>query len=233
MRRLLTLLSRWIAGTGPYAADSVRRARARRDWAGALDRARQGASEFPDEAAVPYWEGRTLLDLGEHVAAAGAFERAAAIAPDTARHLGGLGAALHEAGDPEAAVEVLDVALARRPGDPRLWHNRGLSQVAVADTAGAIGSFRRSVMLEPKNLTARSLLGYCLAMQGRPEDAVAAYEEVVRRDPYHPRGWYNLGACLYMAERRPEARRAFRKALAQDPSDRRAASALRKLSQSR
>ncbi|MCY3665888.1 MAG: tetratricopeptide repeat protein, partial [Gemmatimonadetes bacterium] len=61
--------------------------------------------------------------------------------------------------------------------------------------------------------------------------AIAAYQEVLRRDPQYARGHYNLGNAYLLAGEEERAVASFAKAIEADPEHRKAQQMLAKLRQ--
>jgi tetratricopeptide (TPR) repeat protein len=96
--------------------------------------------------------------------------------------------------------EALDIALAYEREHPD-W----MAAVAVAngyrylgDLPAAVASFRRALERDPKDLSARLDIGDLLWEGGREAEALAAYEEVLAREPEHP--WALPSALLLRAQ---------------------------------
>lgn len=85
----------------------------------------------------------------------------------------------------EQSISVYRAAFARRPDD---WHLH-LSLANLLNDFGQFGpaaeEFAVVVRAQPDFLSARLLLGTALWRAGRPEEAVAQFEEVLRREPKH------------------------------------------------
>ena len=72
-------------------------------------------------------------------------------------------------------------------------------------------------------------LGVALALAGRPEDALAAYQAALRLSPAAPQAHYNVGYALLEAGRPGEAREYFAAALRLQPDFAAARDILRRL----
>jgi tetratricopeptide (TPR) repeat protein len=78
--------------------------------------------------------------------------------------------------------------------------------------------FERALSVESANVTARHNLAYALECQGTIEDAIAAYEAVVKGPTPLAQSAFNLGVLLARCGRNDEARQAFEHTLEYDPS---------------
>ncbi|MBM4197530.1 MAG: tetratricopeptide repeat protein [Gammaproteobacteria bacterium] len=70
---------------------------------------------------------------------------------------------------------------------------QALLQLQRGDAAGAERLSRAMLARSPDRLDARATLGLALSAQGRPREAVAAFEELVRLQPDVAAWWINLG----------------------------------------
>jgi tetratricopeptide (TPR) repeat protein len=68
----------------------------------------------------------------------------------TARQHCARGVACHARGDPRAAIESFDQALATDAGCAEAWNNRGAARHALGDFAGALADFDQALMLQPQ-----------------------------------------------------------------------------------
>jgi tetratricopeptide (TPR) repeat protein len=87
-----------------------------------------------------------LLDTDPRAAAEQAREILNAV-PNHPQTLLCLGSALRRLGDATGARDVLEPLAATQPKAPMAWYELGLAQAALADSAGAVASFRRATNL--------------------------------------------------------------------------------------
>lgn len=95
---------------------------------------------------------------GDVPAAAAAYERAIAAAPDEAGPYLGLGVLAARAGDLAAARTAFDRGRARLPDSADLAYNAGLVHALAGDLPGAIAGFERALALAPGHVAARENL---------------------------------------------------------------------------
>jgi len=141
-------------------------------------------------------EANVFSRLGLAKKGLAAFERAVELAPNSvdARfglmqyHLQAPGIA---GGDKEVAREQAEAIAAL---DPVQGH---LAAAAVARAEGdaptALEAYRYAIEADPANSDARLALALTYAQEGRPQDAFAELDELVRRDPSHLQGHYQFG----------------------------------------
>jgi len=99
-----------------------------------------------------------------------------------------------------AAVSVLAACAVRTSNQLTCWRNSG-------------ALFRCALAVTENNYVANNNLGIVLFHQGRLEEAMAHYREVVRLAPAYCQAWNNLGNALASAGRVEEARRCYLKAI--------------------
>jgi len=88
------------------------------------------------------------------------------------------------------AWDWLERALAREPQHPEALNMKGILLHGERRFAEAIEAFEQAEAL--KHLAASSNRGNCLLDMGRMDEALAAHELAVTRDPRHPGAQYNL-----------------------------------------
>lgn len=92
-------------------------------------------------------------------------------------------AGLEAAGQPGAAAEAYDAAIARWPDEPLAWLGRGNVAQAEGDRRAAADAYSRAIMLEPGNAAARNNLAEllldagCLQESRRQVERAAALAE--------------------------------------------------------
>ena len=119
---------------------------------GALDRAAERYAQVlragPEDPVVLTNFGVTLRRLGRFEEAARHLDRAVALAPlrEAVVNLAGLYLQLESPGE---AVDALDRALARAPGDPLLHHHLAVAHRAGGDAGAGETAIRRALILAP------------------------------------------------------------------------------------
>lgn len=79
---------------------------------------------------------------------------------------------------------------------PEAWFRQGVSYLETGEYVKAEGCFRRLRMLAPESLETILNLGYVLQLQGRSEEALNCYEEVLTLNPEHAKARYNRAVHL-------------------------------------
>jgi tetratricopeptide (TPR) repeat protein len=83
--------------------------------------------------------------------------------------------------------------IAREPGNPVVWLNRGLAHVAQKQYDRAITDFAEAIRLKPDFVEAFFSRGVALRLKGEPERAIADYNEALRLRPDYVIAWFNRG----------------------------------------
>jgi tetratricopeptide (TPR) repeat protein len=100
--------------------------------------------------------------------------------------------------EPERAMALLGRAKARR---------------VLGDVDGAVADFTEAGRLDPRDVEIAMERGLVLEAQGRYEEALAAYEDAVQRDPENPLAYRYRGGAHALLERFREAERDYTRAL--------------------
>ena len=129
-----------------------------------------------------------------------------------------LGAALVEAGCPEAAETYLDSLVKTNPHDPEAQYNLALLRSAAGQQALAVSGARAALAARPVFPEAGNLLAVLLMKSGQLAEARAQLEKTTQQAPDFAEAWNNLGYVLLQQGELPSARQAFEKALALAPN---------------
>ena len=171
-----------------------------------------------------------LAGVGSVLAArqdfAGAIEwhqRAVARVPELADARADLADVLAKAGRIDEALHEYAAAAALDPAFGFEWGNLLFRS---GDAATAIDAWRAALAAHPEWNDTRDNVAVALLALGRPAEAVAELQEIVRRDAGHQRAQFHLGLALAALGRRDEAANALRIAVSLRPDDADAAKAL-------
>ncbi len=136
--------------------------------------------------------------------------------PDHAPALHHLGLLAHQAGDHDAAIELMGRAIALAPA-PDAYSNLGIALQAQGRLEEAIASFHHALQLKPDFPEAYYNMGNALAAAGRTADAIAAFRRAIELRFVYPEAHNNLGAALKSAGQVDDAVAAHRQAIALKP----------------
>jgi tetratricopeptide (TPR) repeat protein len=125
--------------------------------------------------------------------------------------------ALHEGGDPEAALPIYREVLAQQPDNPIAQHFLGVIHYQQGKLDDALPLLERAAMLRHDEPEFHNNLGLALAAADREDDAVAEYRVALKLKPDHAAAWNNLGLALQASNEVGAAIDAFRRALVLKP----------------
>ncbi len=136
--------------------------------------------------------------------------RAAALARDGLIH--------HQAGRPDEAERLYREALALRADEPDALHGLGVLALAGGRSGLAIALIGRAIRARPETALYYVNLGNALRDQGHVEEARAALQVAVLRDPDDPRAHLGLALALQRLDRAADAAAAAGQAIGRDPA---------------
>jgi len=170
----------------------------------------------PEEPAVSELHARARREArrAQYDAALPLYEKALAANPGSAAIAGELGALLLAAGEPERALQHLEVADQLAPG-PQAALRLGQARARLGDAAGAEREYRRALALRPGYGAARVALGTLLRKRGDLKQALQLLEPAAESgsNEDRARALVALGAAYLGAGRRADAERAFERAV--------------------
>lgn len=154
------------------------------------------------------------------------FNRALALAPDSAVAYNGLAAGWNFLSDLHVPPrEAMPKAKAAAGKALQLNERAPEAHVSMAvikaqydwDWAGAEREFRRAIALDPQDMAARQLYGWYLIALGRPLEAQADMKRMLEADPLNGFGLWGLGLSFYFARQYEPAIEQYRRAIGVEP----------------
>jgi tetratricopeptide (TPR) repeat protein len=133
-----------------------------------------------------------------------------------AMHL--LGTLFGQQGDPARALEWINKAIAREPGNALYRKNAAVTLVQLGRRVEAIAAYEKALALNPDFLEARIALGGLLTDLESHNEAIALLLEAAKRQPDSDDAWVQLGRALQHAGRQAEAVECYTKAIALNPA---------------
>jgi Flp pilus assembly protein TadD len=124
-----------------------------------------------------------------------------------------LGAALVEAGCPEAAETYLAQLVEGNPRDPEAQYNLALLRSNTGRQALALSGARAALAARPVFPEAENLLAVLLMRSGQFAEARSQLEKATRQAPDFAEAWNNLGYALLQQGELPAAGQALERAL--------------------
>jgi tetratricopeptide (TPR) repeat protein len=193
--------------------DAVRR----QDYTGAspyLERATKGLPGNPDGWALLGYAYRANR---QYDAAADAYAKAVALAPQNVNYRSAYGLILGQAGEFEKGLAELQ-KVTGTPGykDAVGWVNLGWIYRNMNKPAESIAAYQKGLQLDPKQEQAALGLGWAYQYTKEYDKAIAAYNQAIQIDPKEAAADANLGIawCYFFKRQMPEARAAMEKAAA-------------------
>lgn len=126
-----------------------------------------------------------------------AYQRAAALAPDSPDAWNGIGLGHYARGELDEAATAFRKALELDERHPFARNNLGSLLVDQGKLEEAEASYRAAIALDPSNPVMHVNLGRLLVLLERPLDAEAAYRGALQVDPGHAAAWAFLAALLH------------------------------------
>ena len=157
-----------------------------------------------------------LVELGQLEEAAGHFKRSLELEPK-AEIYSDLGVTMARLGKPEEARADYQKALDLDPNCPSAHFNLAVAFVQAGKFAEAESHYRQA-LLGKRTAETYNGLGYVLARQGRPDEAVAEFRKAIDADAKFTPAYNNLAEALVQQGKLEEAEQYYRRSLAEKPS---------------
>ena len=231
--RALASLERAIAispGAERHSLDLGTILAAHRDtWHLAMETVEKALVRHPRSPRLHQLLGVIQIRQQHFLDAAVSYERARALAPESADLHLGLMVALRASGQVERAIETARASIAQFPEDAALRHQLGRIYLECAEwgdsQAGEAGValLREAIALDPGMADAHYELGSSALRRGDLQAALASLQSAAELAPRSAKAHYALARCFRRMGRAEEASRAlqaFREATASDGSAR-------------
>jgi len=162
-------------------------------------------------------QARRLLEAGQIVEAAFAYEACLMRRPGLAEALYGMGLCALQRGELEAARRYATQATEADPSRAPGWHLLGRAYKRLAQPVEAERCFQRAIETAPGHVEARIHLGILLRGRGELGAAAEQYRAALRRQPGSFEALVNLANVLADLNEHEEAIRHFQRAIALRP----------------
>ena len=137
--------------------------------------------------------------------------------PDHAPSLHHLGVLAFQAGQPDAAADLIQRSLQVEPGTAEAHSNLGLVMMAKQRREVALAHFRRAIALKPDYAEAHFNLGVALDALEKFDDAIASYTIALHLRPDYADAECNRAIACHALERFPDAIEGYTRALQRAP----------------
>src|SRR6185503_16546905 len=128
-----------------------------------------------------------------------------------------IGVALLEQFKHKEAADAFRRALQLEPGLVTARINLGIALFNIPDLPAAQKELQAAIVAAPSAPQPHYLLGLAAKTQNKPEEAIAAFQKVLRVDPNDVGANVNLGQLYAQQRKYPEAIAALRLAVAAEP----------------
>lgn len=178
--------------------------------------------EAPDDAEVLFGFGTVALRLEFIEDATTALERALELRPSHRGTRYWLATALGAARQYDAALELYRDLLAEFPNDSQLHYAVGTVFFLKVELEDAVRHLEESRRLDPDQLLSPYYLAMVAQKQGRNEESIRMFGEILKRHPDHAPSYEGLAVSLFKDRQYDAARANFEKAIQLDPNSARA-----------
>jgi len=189
-----------------------------RDAKGALAAAQSAATALPENAQVIEALGRAQLAAGEMQQAVSTYNKLVTMMPESPAPLVLLGRAQAAAKDYDGAAQTLRKALAMQPLQMNALQQLMAVQIAAGKPDEALAEARALQKERPKDAAGWVLEGEVHLAQKKMSEAIAAYNEALKRQPVSPVA-IRLHSLLGAASRAGEADALAARWLKEHPKD--------------
>lgn len=180
------------------------------------------ATRSPADANIHYNLGHCLQDLGRIEEAADAYRSAIAIAPTNVEIHESLGRMLWANGQSGSHLDSYRAALASHPDDPGLLAGFASRLTLAGQPAAAAELLAPAAARGIGGADLQFRLGQAHWSSGRPDDAFAAFDTVLARDPSHAAAMRESARSRIILNQPGAALPQLQKRLATDPFDQQA-----------
>jgi tetratricopeptide (TPR) repeat protein len=193
---LIILLLSW--GAGPAVAG---------ERSPTLRQLKQAVTANPQDPQARYALGVKYESLGETKKAMGEYQKTLSLKPDDEQALYRLGRLTGELGDSDQAIKILKQAVKLNPkfSEARTqlaaeYNRQGTALMAQGRLEAAQEALEAGIQANggpAASAALRNNLGCLYVRQNRLDQAVGAFQEVLRQNPNAPQAHYNLGLIYY------------------------------------
>jgi cytochrome c-type biogenesis protein CcmH/NrfG len=160
------------------------------------DRSTSGNSPAPVEGIRANNLGVVLMDARNFPEAAGRFQTACIMAPDTDAGCLNAGIAFLAMKQYEQARQIFTISVRRDAQSPRAWFNLGLLERAQNHADAAISDFQKAAALDPGDAATQCEIGQVYAVQQDYDRALTAFREALRLDRLNATAEHGISDAL-------------------------------------
>lgn len=168
-------------------------------WEARLKGDARAAHLDDQQVAQALGRARELRSMGDSAAAAEEYEKVLLARPAEPEAVSALCDLSFETGNPGAAVDWLNSAIAARPDRADLHYLLGCSLQDQGKAKDAVNCFSQCLRLDPAFAKAHNNLGWSLEMAGDIGAAMESYRRATEIDPHLSMAFHNLGNAYRQA----------------------------------
>ncbi len=140
------------------------------------------------------------------------------------------GQLLEELNDNNNALQAYSKAVTLNPKEPHnVWYRKGIVEFNLGRYEEAANSFKEALTAKPDFTKAALLLGNSLFKTENYDQALAAYDKVIKLDGKIGDPWYNKALIYESKQQLEQAIKAYKKAYTLNPRDTNSYAALKRL----
>jgi Flp pilus assembly protein TadD len=182
--------------------------------ADAVDALAAYLKQNPKDTRARLMEASALVDLGKNDEALAELEAVAWNGPETVEALKLRSVIYYKKSDFPRAVAVLQKAAALAPGDASIHASLGHALMETKDYSGATRELNQAFRLDPSSADTLRDLVSAEYLQKNFADALAALDELGRRETPNAGAWFVRGSCYDHLNELEQALAAYQKFLA-------------------
>ncbi len=133
------------------------------------------------------------------------FKKAIEISPLNPVRYEAVAQLLFELNEYQKAIDILSIAVRNNLSFPSLHHFLSQGFFALKDYKNATRHVRSALSQEPENVTYLNQLGICYKESGLTEDAMKAYNSIIKLDPDNKSALYNKAVLLHSLNQKGDA----------------------------
>jgi tetratricopeptide (TPR) repeat protein len=180
---------------------------------GALDEITKTLALDPSNPKTLLWLAQIYANMNRWADAEQTFHRVLKERPNSWVTYNELGAALHEEGKYQEAIQAFGAASVAAPGSSMAFSNLGGEYLQIGDFAKATENLKKSLVLQPDFGDAAANTSLALRYQSKYEEALPFALKAVELNPADDLYWLELGECYSsLRNRRSEAKGAYLRA---------------------
>ena len=168
---------------------------------------KQAVAAKPQDPQAHYSLGQKYESLGQTKKALGEYRKALSLKPDYDQALYSLGRLMGELGETDKAIEIIKQAVKLKPNSAEartllatVYNQQAmelLRQGSLDDAREALETGIQAKGGDAVTEALRNNLGCLYIRQDKLDEAVGAFQEVLRQNPNAPQALYNLGLLHY------------------------------------